>query len=144
MLIHGAQLQSIIPVGPLFPASVFTKEEAGVVEKDPILEWLDKQPLSSVLYVSFGSIADLSASQLVELGLGLEASDQRFIWVVRPSSDVALDNFPENLLPGKVITPNCNLFARSSESRVDFGVHLIFSILIVYLYAVQKMHSKRI
>lgn len=49
-----------------------------------ILEWLDKQPENSVLYVSFGSGASLSHEQITELALGLEKSEHRFIWVVRP------------------------------------------------------------
>uniref|UniRef100_A0A0C9RR65 Glycosyltransferase n=1 Tax=Wollemia nobilis TaxID=56998 RepID=A0A0C9RR65_9CONI len=48
------------------------------------LQWLDTQALSSVLYVSFGSIAVMSTAQLQELALGLEKSGQPFLWVVRP------------------------------------------------------------
>ncbi|XP_057828000.2 7-deoxyloganetin glucosyltransferase-like [Cryptomeria japonica] len=51
------------------------------------LKWLDTQELSSVLYVSFGSIAVMSTEQLQELALGLEASQQPFLWVVR--ADIA-------------------------------------------------------
>lgn len=96
------QLQSIFPVGPILPDDVFNTDEeptAIVVKKDPVLEWLDKQPDFSVLYVSFGTVSDLSVSQLIELGLGLEGSDQRFVWVVRPPSGVAAINF-DTLLPG--------------------------------------------
>lgn len=96
-------------MGPLLPASVFSKKvfineepTANNAEKDPVLEWLDKQPQASVLYVAFGTIADLSTSQFIELGLGLEASDQRFIWVVRQPPGVAAINF-DNLIPGSCI-----------------------------------------
>jgi UDP-glucosyltransferase 73C len=47
------------------------------------LRWLDGKEPGSVVYVSFGSIAQASPKQLVELGLGLEASGHPFIWVVR-------------------------------------------------------------
>lgn len=47
------------------------------------LRWLDSMNPNSVIYVCFGSLCNLSASQLVELGLGLEASNRPFIWVVR-------------------------------------------------------------
>jgi len=51
------------------------------------LSWLDKQQSCSVLYVSFGSDGTLSHEQIVELALGLELSNQKFLWVVRaPSS----------------------------------------------------------
>lgn len=79
-----------MPVGPLVPASVFVKEAKSEKSEDqehPVLQWLNLQPVSSVIYVSFGSIATLSAAQMEELAFGLEASGQRFVWVVRPPSD---------------------------------------------------------
>ncbi|GAB4861624.1 hypothetical protein Ancab_036874 [Ancistrocladus abbreviatus] len=51
------------------------------------LEWLDGQPLRSVIFVSFGSGGTLSYEQLNELACGLEMSEQRFIWVVRSPND---------------------------------------------------------
>lgn len=40
-----------------------------------------------MLFVSFGSGGTLSCEQMTELALGLEASGQRFLWVVRTPSD---------------------------------------------------------
>ncbi|KAL6902014.1 hypothetical protein ACP4OV_004890 [Aristida adscensionis] len=51
------------------------------------LEWLDRQPVSSVIFVSFGSGGALPLEQMRELALGLELSGQRFLWVVRSPSD---------------------------------------------------------
>ncbi|XP_059281410.1 zeatin O-xylosyltransferase-like [Lycium ferocissimum] len=47
------------------------------------LRWLDKQEPNSVLLVSFGTTSSLSSDQIKELAMGLEKSDQKFIWVVR-------------------------------------------------------------
>ncbi|KAI3981124.1 hypothetical protein MKX01_032264 [Papaver californicum] len=44
------------------------------------LRWLDNQSLGSVLFVSFGSGGTLSGEQLTELALGLEMSEQKFLW----------------------------------------------------------------
>ncbi|XP_009593501.1 zeatin O-xylosyltransferase-like [Nicotiana tomentosiformis] len=47
------------------------------------IEWLDKQPKNSVIYVSFGTARTFSLEQIIELALGLERSEQKFIWVLR-------------------------------------------------------------
>ncbi|KAL6614903.1 hypothetical protein ACP70R_037173 [Stipagrostis hirtigluma subsp. patula] len=56
--------------------------------KHGCMRWLDEQPDGSVLYVCFGSGGALSNEQTAELAAGLEASGQRFLWVVRVPSDV--------------------------------------------------------
>ncbi|XP_019154932.1 PREDICTED: anthocyanidin 3-O-glucosyltransferase 5-like [Ipomoea nil] len=73
----------VYPIGPL-KRSVESKEGEG---RDEILKWLDRQPVESVLYVSFGSGGLLTAEQTAELAWGLENSRQRFVWVVRPPCD---------------------------------------------------------
>lgn len=47
------------------------------------LEWLDKQEVDSVIYISFGSTTTMSDDQVRELAKGLEESGQKFIWVLR-------------------------------------------------------------
>ncbi|MCE0482409.1 hypothetical protein HAX54_041178 [Datura stramonium] len=66
------------------------------------LKWLDKQPPSSVIFVSFGSTTSLSEDEIKELAIGLEQSRQRFIWVLRDadkgdifSGDVRKCQLPE-------------------------------------------------
>ncbi|KAL6888987.1 hypothetical protein ACP4OV_010013 [Aristida adscensionis] len=66
------------PVGPLVRPS--SGDEAGGAA---CLDWLDRQPARSVVYVSFGSAGLLSVEQTAELAAGLEATGHRFLWVVR-------------------------------------------------------------
>jgi hydroquinone glucosyltransferase len=54
---------------------------------------LDKQEPCSVLYVSFGSGGTLSREQIVELALGLELSNHKFLWVVRAPNSSADDAY---------------------------------------------------
>ncbi|KAH9295900.1 hypothetical protein KI387_039488 [Taxus chinensis] len=81
-----------LPIGPVFLPEFLEGDESSSVniatsllkENLDCLKWLDAQAPSSVLYVAFGSIAVVSMVQLQELALGLEASQQPFLWVVRP------------------------------------------------------------
>ncbi|MED6119200.1 hypothetical protein PIB30_009599 [Stylosanthes scabra] len=54
---------------------------------DKCLTWLDAQPRGSVLFVCFGSGGTLSRAQTHELAVGLENSEQRFLWVVKCPND---------------------------------------------------------
>ncbi|KAB1225262.1 Hydroquinone glucosyltransferase [Morella rubra] len=70
----------LYPIGPIIQTGSSTNQ---LVDGSECLSWLDNQPSGSVLFVSFGSGGTLSYDQLNELALGLELSEQKFLWVVR-------------------------------------------------------------
>ncbi|TVU35888.1 hypothetical protein EJB05_17795, partial [Eragrostis curvula] len=73
---------------PAYAVGPFVRTcSGGDVSQHGCLRWLEEQPDESVLYVCFGSGGTLSTEQTVELAAGLEASGQRFLWVVRFPSD---------------------------------------------------------
>ncbi|CAA3016350.1 UDP-glycosyltransferase 83A1-like [Olea europaea subsp. europaea] len=79
-------IPKICPVGPLLSSNNSNSSASGGsfwVEDTTCLSWLDNQPVGSVIYVSFGSIAIFTQDQLYELALGLEHSGRPFLWVVR-------------------------------------------------------------
>ncbi|XP_020207753.1 UDP-glycosyltransferase 73C4-like [Cajanus cajan] len=47
------------------------------------VKWLDSWPERSVIYVCLGSLNRVAPKQLMEIGLGLEATKRPFIWVLR-------------------------------------------------------------
>ncbi|KAB5553459.1 hypothetical protein DKX38_010770 [Salix brachista] len=75
-------------LGPLF---LYEKMEEGLEKsfnqnQDPSVstQWLNEQSTpDSVIYVSFGTQADVSDSQLDEVAFGLEESGFPFLWAVR-------------------------------------------------------------
>ncbi|KQK21694.1 hydroquinone glucosyltransferase [Brachypodium distachyon] len=71
------------PVFPVGPSIRSSPDKVADSKESPCLDWLDRQPTGSVVYVSFGSGGALSVEQTVELAAGLEASGQRFLWIVR-------------------------------------------------------------
>ncbi|TVU12103.1 hypothetical protein EJB05_45730, partial [Eragrostis curvula] len=62
-----------------------------IVDADECLRWLDGKEPNSVVYVSFGSVSQAGPKQVVELGLGLEASGYPFILVVKDSGEYEYD-----------------------------------------------------
>ncbi|GFP84593.1 scopoletin glucosyltransferase [Phtheirospermum japonicum] len=53
------------------------------IDEHKCLAWLDSKRPDSVVYVCFGSMVTFTPAQLHETAVGLEASGQDFIWVVR-------------------------------------------------------------
>ncbi|GLJ07746.1 hypothetical protein SUGI_0073530 [Cryptomeria japonica] len=77
-------------IGPLLPANVFSgavktsaRGKMTDISEKELLEWLDSQSPSSVVYISFGSQVFLSEEQSKALASGLEATGQPFIWVIK-------------------------------------------------------------
>ncbi|KAG6436563.1 hypothetical protein SASPL_101464 [Salvia splendens] len=82
-------------------SSTLTASSNSLWEEDrSCLTWLDSQPLKSVLYVSFGSLAIVNKDQLMEFWHGLVNSGQRFLWVMRPDSEAGESWFPVELSQG--------------------------------------------
>ena len=72
---------------PVYPIGPLVRPIEKPVLGNQVINWLDKQPKESVIYVSFGSGGTLSAQQVLELACGLELSQQRFLWVARPPTE---------------------------------------------------------
>uniref|UniRef100_A0A7N0TNK7 Glycosyltransferase n=1 Tax=Kalanchoe fedtschenkoi TaxID=63787 RepID=A0A7N0TNK7_KALFE len=79
----------------LGPVSMFNREPAdkvirgktSSVDVDQCLKWLDSWEPNTVVYACLGTISNLTAGQMLELGLGLEASGRPFIWSIGSSGD---------------------------------------------------------
>ncbi|GMN39726.1 hypothetical protein TIFTF001_008958 [Ficus carica] len=52
---------------------------------DTCMKWLNSKEGGSVVYVSFGSMANLGNEQMEELVEGIKSSNCNFLWVVRES-----------------------------------------------------------
>ncbi|PAN23489.1 hypothetical protein PAHAL_4G095600 [Panicum hallii] len=78
----------VLPIGPVLPAgdehSIFKQDDA------KYMEWLDTKPASSVVYVSFGSLATMAREQLDELLVGLEEGRRPYLLVVRKDNKATL------------------------------------------------------
>ncbi|KAK6778944.1 hypothetical protein RDI58_025662 [Solanum bulbocastanum] len=68
-------------LGPFNPVT-FPKNKPNTKSHTCLL-WLDKQEPNSVILVSFGTTTSFSDEQIKEIAIGLEQSEQKFIWVLR-------------------------------------------------------------
>ncbi|GLT26587.1 hypothetical protein SLA2020_016430 [Shorea laevis] len=59
------------------------EEQSNSCRENICLNWLDKQPPKSVIYISFGTTSSFVKEQIKELAVGIEESKIRFIWVLR-------------------------------------------------------------
>lgn len=81
-------------VGPLCLDRVDSDPDGG----SEVLRWLDEwEEDGSVLYVCFGSQKVLSKEQIEALGLGLERSGARFVWVVKDGYWFLPDGFRDRV-----------------------------------------------
>ncbi|XP_043719824.1 phloretin 4'-O-glucosyltransferase-like [Telopea speciosissima] len=97
---------NLVAIGPLIPSAYLDGKDPSDKSfgadlfkgsKDYI-EWLDSKANSSVVYVSFGSIAVLPKQQLETIANGLLKSRRPFLWVIRRS-----ENGTENEEESKIL-----------------------------------------
>lgn len=87
----------IVPIGPLLPTTATPSDKTSLLPQDEAcLNWLDTRADVSVVYVSFGSVSVFSREEIQELALGLEDSEQPFLWSIRPD---AIDGRLSEVLP---------------------------------------------
>ncbi|KAK2983727.1 hypothetical protein RJ640_024080 [Escallonia rubra] len=60
----------------------FERGNKASIDENDCLKWLDSVKPKSVIYACFGSVSHISPTQSIEIGLGLEASNRPFIWII--------------------------------------------------------------
>ncbi|XP_030442093.2 anthocyanidin 3-O-glucosyltransferase 2-like [Syzygium oleosum] len=80
----GLGAPAVYPVGPVLDLKGETKEKAdGGRRGHGIVEWLDQQPPSSVVFLCFGSVGSFRENQVKEMACALERSGHPFLWSLR-------------------------------------------------------------
>ncbi|XP_042515351.1 UDP-glycosyltransferase 83A1 [Macadamia integrifolia] len=104
-------IPNIQPIAPLISSNWQRQPASHFLHADSsCLNWLDQQPLRSVIYVAFGSISFLNQCQFNELALGLEYVARPFILVVRPDfTDELVTKYPDGFIDriakyGKIVS----------------------------------------
>ncbi|KAF7830832.1 anthocyanidin 3-O-glucosyltransferase 2-like [Senna tora] len=94
----------VYPVGPILGRKADSDDDN---KKSDVIEWLDNQPPSSVIFLCFGSKGSFGGDQVREIACALERSGVRFLWSLRkppPRGSIAqpteYSNFDEILPEG--------------------------------------------
>lgn len=82
----------VYPVGPVIDLDGPVKWHPQRAEQEAIVQWLDKQPPASVVFLCFGSMGSLSTPQVKEIADGLERAGFRFLWSLREPPRGKLEN----------------------------------------------------
>ncbi|KNA02945.1 hypothetical protein SOVF_213800, partial [Spinacia oleracea] len=91
-------------VGPLLPSSYLDKRIKSDVDyginpykpnNEACMNWLNTKQAASVVYVSFGSVANLSVEQIAEIAKALKKIPSSFLWIVREAEQ---EKLPEDFI----------------------------------------------
>lgn len=116
------QIPTVFPVGPILNLDGDGSHggSGGTDRKADIIEWLDDQPDSSVVFLCFGSMGFFGESQVQEIAQALENSGFRFVWSLRkpPSKDRIA--FPSEYEDFKEVLPE-QFFDRTAQMGKVIG-----------------------
>ncbi|BFG25774.1 hypothetical protein CerSpe_120480 [Prunus speciosa] len=98
------------PVYPVGPVLNLKSDDGHVgsdqsIQKSDILEWLDDQPPSSVVFLCFGSMGSFGEAQVKEIACALEQSGQRFLWSLRQPAPKGKMGRPSDYVDVKGVLP---------------------------------------
>ncbi|KAF2293821.1 hypothetical protein GH714_005019 [Hevea brasiliensis] len=91
---------SIYPVGPILNVGL-----DGRNTHQEIMQWLDDQPPSSVVFLCFGSQGSFGEDQVKEIAYALERSRYRFLWSLRRPSPPRLLQSPSDYEDPQEVLP---------------------------------------
>ena len=90
---------NIQAIGPILLLGKEEEKVGGIHHgsEDTSEQWLDKQKVNSVVYIAFGSLANLTLEEVHAIAYGLLQSKQPFIWALREDT---VPNVVDPLPPG--------------------------------------------
>uniref|UniRef100_A0A6N2L7L1 Glycosyltransferase n=1 Tax=Salix viminalis TaxID=40686 RepID=A0A6N2L7L1_SALVM len=101
---HAVNSLSKIGIPPLYPVGPIVNLGSDQSDNNSeIMEWLDVQPPSSVVFLCFGSLGSFCVDQVKEIAYALEHSGKQFLWVLRNPSQGKMESasdFQETLPEG--------------------------------------------
>ncbi|KAJ6756704.1 GLYCOSYLTRANSFERASE [Salix purpurea] len=113
----------LYPIGPILNLKG-DGHDVGSAETNKnkdIMEWLDDQPPSSVVFLCFGSMGSFGEEQLKEIARALEQSEYRFLWSVRQPPPKGKMGFPTDYANPEEAVPTGFLDRTAETGKVMFS-----------------------
>lgn len=104
-LYDDLQLPPIYSIGPILDLVGPVQWDPNPVQYNYIMDWLDLQPLGSVVFLCFGSLGSLEVKQVEQIAIGLERVGVRFLWALREPPKAQLEG-PRDYTSHENVLPN--------------------------------------
>ncbi|XP_057991041.1 anthocyanidin 3-O-glucosyltransferase 2 [Hevea brasiliensis] len=111
--IESFETPPLYPVGP-----ILNVELDGRNSHQEIMQWLDDQPVASVVFLCFGSMGSFGEDQLKEIACALEHSGHRFLWSVRRPPPPGKQAFPTDYEDPQEVLPEGFLERTAAVGKV--------------------------
>ncbi|CAO2830611.1 unnamed protein product [Amaranthus hypochondriacus] len=82
-LVAKDKIPAVYPAGPILELDNKSRSGSKGQNHEYIINWLNDQPSSSVVFLCFGSMGSFNEAQVKEIANGLEKSGHRFLWSLR-------------------------------------------------------------
>nr|AGU14122.1 UDP-glycosyltransferase [Cicer arietinum] len=102
---NDLQLPPVYPIGPILDLVGPVQWNPNPVQYNYIMEWLDMQPVASVVFLCFGSMGSLEVKQVEQIAFGLEQAGVRFLWALREPPKAQLED-PRDYVSHEDVLPD--------------------------------------
>ncbi|CAL0304869.1 unnamed protein product [Lupinus luteus] len=91
-LYNDSKLPRVYPIGPVLDVDGSARWDPNPVQYKHIMEWLDMQTKSSVVFLCFGSMGSMNVGQVAQIAFGLERAEFKFLWALREPPKAQLED----------------------------------------------------
>ncbi|CAK7345150.1 unnamed protein product [Dovyalis caffra] len=124
--LSNGEIPPVYPVGPIVrcQGNDYDLGSDRFNDYKDIMQWLDDQPPSSVLFLCFGSWGSFSIDQVKEIACALEQCGHRFLWCLRKPSSKGKIESPSDYANFQEILPQGFLDRTVETGKLGLAVEI--------------------
>ncbi|XP_062106995.1 anthocyanidin 3-O-glucosyltransferase 2-like [Humulus lupulus] len=117
-LLRDSESPPLYSVGPIVSPNDDSSELLSARQYSDIMNWLDEQSRSSVVFLCFGSMGFFDEDQVKEIACGLEQSGLNFLWSLRQPSPTNKFSSPKDYEDPTEVLPEGFLERTASRGKI--------------------------